>query len=108
MLGAVFLVSPGNARVEAPTSDGASPTLLRWKAFSASSGSTLSSTELFARSSLFHATVEENFVNCPRTVVATMCFTEKPTVLWLGSASRETEAAARRAARTIVIFVVSP
>src|SRR5947208_15854220 len=67
-------------------------------------GSTLSSTELFAGSSLFHATVEENFVNCPRTVVATMCFTEKPTVLWLGSASRITGAAARRAARTSVIF----
>src|SRR5437867_2266207 len=67
-------------------------------------GSTLSSTELFARSSLFHVTVEENFVNCPRTVVATMCVTENPTVLWLGSASRITGAAARRAARTNVIL----
>src|SRR2546428_3489618 len=71
-------------------------------------GSTLSSTELFAGSSLFQSTVEENLVNCPRTVVATMCFTEKPTALWLGSASRVTGAAARRAARTIGIFLVSP
>src|SRR3989442_15757100 len=67
-------------------------------------GSTLSSTELFAGSSLFQSTVEENLVNCPRRVVATMCFTEKPTVLWLGSASRITGAAARRAARTNVIL----
>src|SRR5919201_3309535 len=66
-------------------------------------GSTFSSTLLFERSSLFQVRVEENFGNCPRTVVTTMCLTEKPTVLWFGSASSVTGAATSAAARTSVI-----
>ena len=67
-------------------------------------GSTFSSIALLEGSSLFQLRVEENLGNWPRTVVTTMCLTEKPTVLWLGSASRVTDAAARTAARTSVIF----
>src|SRR5437764_11161039 len=66
-------------------------------------GSTFSSMSLFEGSSLFQLRVEENLGNWPRTVVTTMCFTAKPTVLWLGSAWRVT--AARTVARTSVIFV---
>src|SRR3982751_498940 len=67
-------------------------------------GSTFSSTRVFDGSSLSQAKVEENLGNCPRTVVTTMCLTEKPTVLWFGSASSVSGAATRAAARTSVIF----
>src|SRR5256885_15615720 len=50
-------------------------------------GATFSSTLPFAASSLSKGTGDEYRVKFPRTVVTTMCFPAKPTVLWVGPGS---------------------
>src|SRR3954454_11746281 len=66
-------------------------------------GSIFSSTALLDGASLLRVMVEENLLKVPRTVVTTMCLTANPTVLWFGSASSVSGAAATRAASNSVM-----